>query len=337
MLSALRNFALTFTIAAIIFGLIAYFVVGFVLDTLTVTISATPEPNDTAQLILPEDTTSADTTGPETPDQPVEEIDGETFNILLVGTDYQPDLFDDYDYEEKWTGEGFPDRRSRKISADMIILMRIDKENRKFVFCSLPRNTRVLVDGIYMQLGDVYAQKGIDFLCGKVTGLTGLEMDYYAILDVGGIAEVVDAFGGISYYVPEDMEYEDPEQNLIISLKKGTQTIKGEEAAQLLRYAGYGTNARMSTAVSFIEAMMDKFTNITYITKAPEIYKKVTEIVTTNFTADDLMNNIDLIFSYSKFEAVSVSYPGSSKVYENVTYFEPSLANALDIFASYKK
>ena len=332
MLSALRNFILTFVIATVIFGTIAYFVVGFVLDTLSVAISAeTVDETYTTETLPAEDT---EDTAP--PDE--DEIEGETFNMLLIGTDYQPDIFNDYNYEEKWTGSGFPDKRSREISADLLIFLRVDKENRKFVFCGLPSNLRVLVDGISMKLGDVYAEKGVEFLCGKVSGLTGLEIDYYASLDVGSIASVVDKIGGVSYYIPEDMHYEDPDQDLVIDLKKGTTLLDGNKAAQLLRYAGYssGASSRMSTAIGFLQAMISKFTNITYLTKAPDLYESVADYFDTNFTVDDLINNLDLIFSYSKFESTIVSYPGSNKVTDGVNYFEPSTAAALDMFASYK-
>jgi len=337
MLSALRNFALTFLIAALIFGTIAYFIVGFVLDTLTVTISA-EDPVDTneIELVLPEDTTteaSTDTTVPV-----VDDISGDTFNILLIGTDYQPDVFDDYNYEETYTGTGFPDKRSRKVSADMMVILRIDKENRKFMFCPLPRNVRVSVNGNNTQLGDVYAEKGIEFLCGKVSGLTGLVMNYHAVVDVSVISECVEILGGVNYYVPQDMQYEDPTQNLVINLEQGTQNIDGEKAEQLLRYVGYsnGNTGRMNTTIQFAQALLAKFTNVTYLTKAPELYASLKEHITTNFTADDLVNNLDLIFAYSKFEAVTVTYPGQTKSYDGVVYFDPNVPAAMDIFDSYQ-
>ena len=93
MLSALRNFLLTFLIATVIFGTIAYFVVGFVLDTLAVTISAEPVDETYTTETLPTEETE-ETAPPEE-----DEIEGETFNILLIGTDYQPDKFNDYNYE----------------------------------------------------------------------------------------------------------------------------------------------------------------------------------------------------------------------------------------------
>lgn len=352
MLSALRNFALTFVISALIFGILAYVIVGFVLDTMSETIptgnelpydsgtnndSTDFDPFDTSTA-PPSSGTDTSNSGDNTDVPDTEEIEGSTFNILLVGSDYQPELFDDYDYEQKWQGPGFPDRRNRKWGADMIVVLRVDKENRQFIFCPIPRTTRVLVDGNYVRLGDILSEKGIEFLCGKISGLTGLTMDYYALMTVGSISAAVDAVGTVTYFVPEDMVYSDPEQDLVIDLKKGTTTIDGERAEQLLRYVGYsnGNVGRMNTTVELCKAVLAKFTNVTYLDKADDLYNAVKDHVETNFTLDDLINNLDLIFSYSKFESLTVTYPGSNKVYDGVNYFDPSLSSALEMFDSYK-
>ena len=349
MLSALRNFALTFLISALIFGVLAYVVVGFVVDTMT---NSVPVIDNNPQNAVSGDSSQGDVqANPNNtnPDQsgntsdtdlpPItDEINGESFNILLIGTDYQPELFDDYDYEERWEGPGFPDKRNRKWGADMIVILRIDKENKQFVFCSIPRNTRVFVDGNYMQLGDVISEKNLEYFSGKVSGLTGLKMDYYAMLTVGSIAAAVDAVGTVTYYVPEAMVYSDPAQDLEINLKKGTTNITGERAEQLLRYVGYknGNIGRMNTTIELAKAILAKFTNVTYLSKAGDIYDAVKEHVETNFTAEALLENIDLIFSYSKFEAVTITYPGVNKVFDGVNYFEPQTSGALSIFSPYK-
>lgn len=348
MLSGLRNFALTFLISAVIFGLLAWGIVGFVIDTMQETIptgddtlttdgisdTTNTEPNDTSSDIGIGDTSASD----DTTDEPTDEIIGDTFTVLLVGTDYQPEIFDDYDYEEKWTGSGFPDRRNRQWGADMIILLRVDKEDRQFIFCPIPRNTRVLVDGTYMQLGDALADKGIEFLCGKVSGLTGLNIDYYVRVDVGSIATAIDILGTVEYNIPQDMVYSDPEQNLEIDLKAGKTELDGAAAAQLLRYVGYenGATERMNVTIDLCNAILAKFTDVRYLDEADDLYEALKDHVETTFTLDDLLNNLDLIFSYSKFKTVKESYPGYNKVYDGITYFEPSLTSALKKFDAYK-
>lgn len=335
MLSGLRNFAITFAISLLIFGVIAYFTVGFVSGMITDTVDTVPTVNP-GVVTAPEET---DTESEPADTEEIKEISGESFNLLILGSDYQPERFNDYDYEEKWTGSGFPDKRNRPFGADAIILLRVDKETRQFIFCPIPRNTRVTVDGKNAQLGDLLSIKNTDYLCGKVTGLTGMRIDYHATVTVGSIASIVDAVGGITYYVPEDMHYEDQEQGLTINLIAGTHNITGSKAAQLLRYVGYenGNVGRMNTSVEFLKAVFAKFTDASYLDKAVNLYNAVRNNVATNFTADDLVNNLDLIFSYSDFEAVTVNYPGSTKNFDGIAYFEPSLTSAMEMFDSFGK
>ncbi len=346
MLSGLRNFALTFLISAVIFGLLAWAIVGFVVDMMQETIptgdnkpvtdgfsdTTDTQPGDTTPSVGTDDT--SDTTDGE----PVDEIIGDTFTMLLVGTDYQPEIFDDYDYEEKWEGEGFPDKRNRKWGADMIILLRVDKEDRQFVFCPIPRNTRVLVNGSHMQLGDTLSERGIDFLCGMVSGLTGLNIDYYVRVDVGSIATAIDVLGTVEFEIPEDMVYSDPVQNLEIDLSAGKTELDGATAAQLLRYVGYenGAAERMNVTIKLCNAILEKFTDIRYLDEADDLYNALKDHIETTFTLDDLLNNLDLIFAYSKFKTITESYPGYNKLYDGITYFEPSLTNALKKFDAYK-
>ena len=91
MLSATKNFVLTFLIALVIFGLIAYMLVGLVLNNLMGIGSTDAEvPENTAEAPEDEDSGSIGIQFGDT---------GESFNILLIGTDYRPSEFVDYDPE----------------------------------------------------------------------------------------------------------------------------------------------------------------------------------------------------------------------------------------------
>ena len=88
MLSATKNFFLTFIIALVIFALIAYMLVGLVLNNLLGGADETQPPEET-------------TADPEDEGQGQVGIQlsggGESFNILLIGTDFRPSEFVDYD------------------------------------------------------------------------------------------------------------------------------------------------------------------------------------------------------------------------------------------------
>jgi Transcriptional regulator len=99
MLSALKNFAITFLVAAILFGVTASLVCGFILNTVTPFIDGVV-PNDGLESVF--DKQTDDPTVTENPDDPggdeekTEPIEGTSFNILIVGTNYYPEIFEDY-------------------------------------------------------------------------------------------------------------------------------------------------------------------------------------------------------------------------------------------------
>lgn len=108
MLSAFKNYAITFLIAAVIFSLIAFGVVQIVMDSLSDSFFVTP--NDPENPDHP----TVTTVPPET--DPPEPLNGSSFNILLLGVDYAPHRYYDYDPDmmaalapetmEETTGEG---------------------------------------------------------------------------------------------------------------------------------------------------------------------------------------------------------------------------------------
>lgn len=124
---------------------------------------------------------------------------------------------------------------------------------------SIPRDTLVSVsDNTYekmcaeypqpaghgMKINEIYhfagEKMGMSLLIDEIEDKFGVKIDYYAKVDFDGLHAIVDSIGGVEFYVPQDMDYDDPVQNLSIHLKEGEQVLDGSHAEQLLRYrAGY--------------------------------------------------------------------------------------------------
>ena len=86
-----------------------------------------------------------------------------------------------------------------------------------------------------------------------------VNLDYYALVSTSSFRKIVDAIGGVWFDVPEDMDYDDPEQGLSIHLKKGNQLLDGKAAEGLIRFrSGYaqGDLDRVSVRANFLRAMM---------------------------------------------------------------------------------
>lgn len=383
MLSAFKNYAITFLIAAIIFSLVAFFVVQIVIESLGDSFFVS---TDVGETVTTDPMTTTDT--PVTTDAP-EPLNGESFNILLVGVDYAPTLFYNYnpDIIDALTPEtesetvpiqttlppetiappapitvaeettaadtgllmpdgslffegGFYAEDYRAVQADTIMLVRVDKERQAFTFTAFPPEMVLTIEGREVLLRDVFAEYGLDFLIRKINAMTGLPVDRYAVVNLEQFPGIVDALDGITYTVPCTMKYDDNKGNLHIDLKAGSQLLNGKQALDMLRFNGYtdGFNSRIRTAVSFVRAMMQKMTNIVYLPKAPELYEKVKDMIMTNFTAEDLTANLDLIFKYGEYALSELAFPGTYGLAENGTsIFTPNLDRALTYFGDYRR
>lgn len=337
-MSAFRTFLVTFIASLLIFGVFAAVISGLLSDALNSLINGSPgETDDTGNSVVDPDSKSPD------------ELEGDSFTMLIIGTDYQPALLSDYDPDvtadypalapaDADYNRGLSPYNYRKIRADAILLVRVNKEDAQISYTYLPSNMQLTVGGVETLLGDVWQEQGLDFFKEEINALTGWPVDYYVIADIGGCVDVVNLIDGITYEVPCDMQYTDPAQGLSISLTRGVHRLTGEQVLQLLRYNGYtdGTNTRAKTTVEVAKTIADKATNIIYFNRATALYDTVLEYVTTDFTADVLLSHLDLIFAYNSFNVFELNYPGSYTEFDGAVYFIPSVTQALKTFASNK-
>ena len=343
---SLRSFFITFLIALLVFGVCAYFITGFVTDSVSGLLSG-----DSVTESTPAETT---TDAGETLAPPVGaevEIEGESFNILLVGTDYRPSILSDYHPEiaeqypafqdsSKLIGYGgsLPEYPYRTVRADAIVLVCVNKEKQSFTYMQIPSGMQLTVGGVTTTAADLYYDKGLEYFVNKMSGITGVGIDYYAVTSIEQIAGVVDAMGQITYTVPCDMEYTDAVSGLTISLSAGAHTLTGTDVAGLLAFDSYTAAdlSREKTAMSFLKALAQKMTNVTYMNKAVGIFANASEYVYTNFTAKDLAANLELLFRYGSYTVNTVEYPGSYFYRDGEKYFNPNISAAITNMVKYK-
>ncbi len=332
-LTAVRNFIITFLLSLLIFGLIAYGLVQFTTAAFELGADTTPVGPGTNE-------SETDDPGPDDSSDPQDWIDikGDSFTALLVGTDYQPDVYDDYDVkDENETAEGFP-LMPRQIETETIILARVNKETGECLFCPIPANTRITVDGLPCLLKELYAMKGPEALCSKVMAMTGIPVDYYAVVNMKNFASLIDDLGGITYFVETDMYYVDESIGLVIDLRRGSQKLNGNKAIQMLRYCEYedGDVTRRKCAVNFLKELFKKIMTQVKYEDAALAYANYAKYFETNFTIGDLGDNIDLIFSYNKMSIRDYTYPGTTVGEGENAVFTANISKAIEYFSQFK-
>ena len=148
---------------------------------------------------------------------------GAATTVLLIGTD------DAESIDESAAVEGPAVRRSM---TDTMLLARIDPDVGAIRMMSLPRDLDVSEDGAPVRrLNSVYAEQGIDGLTAEV-GRLGFPVDHVAIVDFGGVRDLVDAVGGVDVAVTSPLR--DRMSGLVIDTP-GCRHLDGSQALALAR------------------------------------------------------------------------------------------------------
>lgn len=221
---------------------------------------------------------------------------------------------------------------------DALVLLHVDKEEKQYVISTLPSYMVLNIDSIEYYLGDLVREKSLDFLLNKVYAVTGMHVDYYALFTMDGFSAVIDALGGVTFTVPQNMFYEDVNGTVLVDLPRGTRKLSGEQALQLVRFRGYddGDVERSHIQREFVLTVFDEILKPENIPNAPNVFSKIVKYTNTNFTLGDFTSNIDLIFRYNDFDKVEVAYPGVYKDSDEVTRFIPKIDEAVTEYKKYR-
>lgn len=366
MLTAIRNFVIVFAISAVIFGVIGYAITGFIVDNV---LSIANSPDETG--ISTDTDTSNDSETTKTPDTDnipkYEDLEGRSFNILLIGTDYRPDDFNDYkeNFLNGTVGGGMIGMLKRKVrpkSADYMMLIRVNEEKREITFTEIPKNTRVTVYEKQCLLGPLYGDYGVESIVNFVNYLTSVTIDYYICVNVTDAASIINIIDGVTINVPVDIlnpyynpkinpEDEDYEKKLKvagitgdrdfqteIAIEAGENLINGDNIFALLHYrtkdGSYNESQRNQVLLDLTKAVIEKAISKEYLNDASELFARAISYAETNMTFNDLISNIGIFKAYDEFTKKTLSYPGTTATVEGVNYFIPSVTEAYAIFRS---
>ena len=331
-MSAVRNFIITLILSLLIFGLIAYGIVQFALGAFGLDGKGDESQGTDSITVEPDGSVTDSHDDPKTWD----DVKGDSFTVLLIGTDHQPSVYKDYGKSEGTDENGFP-KDPRTVGADTMILVRVNKETGECVICAIPTNTKITADGMQCRLSELYAMKGAEAVKRRVMALTGLPVDYYAAISVENFAKLINGLGGVTFFVANDISYVD-NTGKTVNLRRGSQKLNGEKAVSMLKYRGYGDgdNTRRSCAAKFIKELAKAVLVQSNYSDANVLYAKYKDYFDTDFTLDVLGKNIDLIFSYSKMNVIEYTYPGTTIGTGEDEYFSPGILKATEYFSKYK-
>jgi len=216
-----------------------------------------------------------------------------------------------------------------KERSDVIMLANFDSGSGNLNLLSIARDTRVKAGGKYRKINALVGIGGEQLTIKKVEEITGLTIPYYITLDFEGFKKIIDVLGGVEMDVPFDMDYDDPNQDLHIHLKKGRQILDGEKAVQFVRYRkgnkkgeGYvnGDIDRMAAQQQFIKALIAQKAKVKYLSKIDDIFLILKNYMRTNIEIGHINYYIDGLAKVRYKNTKAFTLPGKS-VYRNKTWY----------------
>ena len=234
-------------------------------------------------------------------------------NILIVGIDTRTKL--------------------KTLNTDVIIVASYNHKTKDVVMISIPRDFCTKVNPSKTSYGkinsaySIYEAKekgsGLEGLKGIVEEITGMEIQYYAMINFNGFVELVDAVGGLYINVENSFtDYNYPAERgygtQTISFKAGPQLMNGDTALKYARSRqsqqnGEGSDyARAKRQHKVIDAFIKKVLSTETLLNPSKLMSLLSSvqdnIKISEFTIDDIQAGVNILKSLSGENSTSSTY-----------------------------
>ena len=227
------------------------------------------------------------------------------------------------------------DERSDDVGrSDTLFVVMFDSKTKAASLLSVPRDTRVRIEGHgWDKINHAYAYGGQKLTQKTVEELLGIKVNNYVMVDFKGFEGLVDAIGGIDIDVEQDMYYHDTWDGFTVDLKKGRQHLNGETAIQYVRFRDEeGDIGRIRRQQHFLMAVYDKITSADMLLHIPGLAKQLTSMVKTDMPLSDMIDIGRALHSMVKEKGLSMAMvPGEPKYIDGISYWLPDITDLREL------
>lgn len=240
------------------------------------------------------------------------------YNVLLVGGD---------------SGQG-----RWGLRPDSVNVASIDAESGRTVLFGLPRNMTDFpfaegsvmaeqfpdgfdcTDDCYLNSVNTWAQDHPELFPGEerpglvatrsaVEGITGLDIDYWAMVDMKGFTSLVDALGGVRLNVRDRIPVGGLGSDVTGYIEPGVRTLDGHDTLWFARAReGSDDYSRMARQKCVMSAMLSQVSPQQAVRNFSEIADAGSAMVSTNLPSGELHRFIDLALKAREHKISSLSF-----------------------------
>ena len=251
------------------------------------------------------------------------EYKGDVVNVLVCGIDYEEG--------RAYSGDGSNDGMT-----DMIMYVNFDVANHKINMLQIPRDTYPGEEYKHGNTGKINAvalyNDGIGSLMELIHEQYKLPVDYYVTIDMQSLKEIVDLFGGIEVYIPQDISYKGS------TLEQGYRNLDGEAAEFFVRNRNYAQAdiARLDMQRYFYQGLFARIRTAT-VWDLAKLAPVALKYVETNIPMDEL---ISMGVSFLQVDSANImmcklpTYSAAER-YNNQSHLICDVAKTTDLLNEY--
>lgn len=202
------------------------------------------------------------------------------FSILLMGVDSELDGLD----------------AAASSNGDSLIVVTFNPNTSNVTMLSIPRDSYVPIMCFKDQIENKIthaAWYGTDCMKETVSNFLDIPIDYYVKINFKGVVGLVDALGGISVNVPQEVCTNNSSRNDFICVKAGLQTLNGEQALVLARdrhSLSDGDLGREQNQQLVIMSIINKLKSMNSVDKIMNVLNTISKNLDTNFSTNQILS-----------------------------------------------
>ncbi len=174
---------------------------------------------------------------------------------------------------------------------------------------------------------------GVDATVMAIEGITGLQINYWAMVNLAGFKQLVDAVGGVSVNVRQPIPIGGLGDDVTGYIDPGQQRLNGFEALWFARAReGSDDYSRMARQKCVMNAMLKQISPEAVLTHFEDLAKASTEMFSTNLPASEAGRFIDLALKArdQKMSTLSLVPPLINTGDPDIDLIHDEVADAID-------
>lgn len=212
--------------------------------------------------------------------------------------------------------------------SDTLFVVMMEPGNKGASLLSIPRDTRVKIDGHgWDKINAAFAYGGHQLTRDTTQQLLGIKLDNYVVIDFQGFKDLVDVIGGVDINVGKRMYYYDPYADFQIDLRPGVQHLDGKTAMQYVRYRDEeGDIGRIRRQQKFIMAVYKQITSKNIITRIPGVTKQIMSMIKTDLSVTEMAELGKALHDMMGKDGLKMAMvPGTPRYIDGVSYWIPDI------------